>query len=44
MNVVGAVATAVKNERPAWDQKLTVTDDLKSMPGGTMQDLSSGTE
>ncbi|MDI9915269.1 serine hydrolase [Rhodococcus sp. IEGM 1379] len=42
--VLGAVATAVKNGTLSWDQKLTITDDLKSMPGGTMQDLPSGTE
>lgn len=42
--VLGAVATAVENGTLSWDQKLTVTDDLKSMPGGTMQDLPSGTE
>ncbi|MFE4499335.1 serine hydrolase [Rhodococcus sp. NPDC056743] len=42
--VLGAVATAVKKGTLSWDQKLTVTDDLKSMPGGTMQDLPAGTE
>ncbi|MDF2896245.1 MAG: hypothetical protein K0Q46_3031 [Rhodococcus erythropolis] len=42
--VLGAVATAVQNGTLSWDQKLTITDDLKSMPGGTMQDLPSGTE
>ena len=41
--VLGAVATAVQNGTLSWDQKLTITDDLKSMPGGTMQDLPSGT-
>ncbi|MGC0365794.1 beta-lactamase class A [Rhodococcus sp. 27YEA15] len=42
--VLGAVATAVEDGKLSWDQKLTVTDDLKSLPGGTMQDLPAGTE
>jgi hypothetical protein len=41
--VLGAVAEAVAAGDLAWDQPLTVTDDVKSLPSGDLQDVPSGT-
>lgn len=41
--VLGAVAKAVAAGELAWDAELTVTDDVKSLPSGELQDAASGT-
>ncbi|MDN3497509.1 serine hydrolase [Planococcus sp. APC 4015] len=41
--VLGAVADAVAAGELAWDTPLTVTDDVKSLPSGELQDVASGT-
>ncbi|PSL36634.1 beta-lactamase family protein [Labedella gwakjiensis] len=41
--VLGAVVTAVEDGRLAWDDPLEITDDLKSLPSGELQDEESGT-
>lgn len=41
--VLGAVADAVEAGELAWDTPLTVTDDVKSLPSGELQDVPSGT-
>ena len=40
--VLGAVVTAVGDGTLAWDTDLTLTDDVKSLPSGTLQDEPSG--
>ena len=40
--VLGAVADAVAAGTLAWDTPLTITDDLKSLPSGELQDLPAG--
>ena len=42
--VLAAVADAVKRGDLTWDTKLTVTDDLRSLPSGELQDAPAGTE
>jgi beta-lactamase class A len=41
--VLGAVVAAVEDGRLAWDDSLEITDDLKSLPSGELQDEESGT-
>ncbi len=41
--VLGAVVTAVADGTLTWDTELTLTDDLKSLPSGTLQDQPAGT-
>lgn len=40
--VLGAVVTAVGDGSLTWDTDLTLTDDVKSLPSGTLQDQPSG--
>ncbi len=42
--VLGALADAVADGSMAWDDVLPISDDLKSLPTGTMQDEPAGTE
>lgn len=42
--VLGAVVEAVADERLTWDDTLTLTDDLRSLPSGTLQEEPTGTE
>ncbi|RUQ98981.1 serine hydrolase [Labedella endophytica] len=41
--VLGAVVAAIEDGRIAWDDSLEITDDLKSLPSGELQDEESGT-
>lgn len=41
--VLGAVVTEVENGTLNWDDELTLTDELKSLPSGTLQDEPAGT-
>lgn len=41
--VLGAVAESVAAGDLEWDAALTVTDDVKSLPSGELQDVASGT-
>ena len=41
--VLGAVADAVAAGTLTWDTPLTLTDDVKSLPSGELQDVPSGT-
>lgn len=41
--VLGAVVSAVADGSLTWDTDLTLTDDVKSLPSGTLQDEPSGT-
>lgn len=41
--VLGAVTTAVADHKLSWDQLLTVTDPVKSLPSGELQDKPAGT-
>lgn len=41
--VLGAVADQIARGDLAWDTALTVTDDVKSLPSGELQDVPSGT-
>ncbi|WP_419183576.1 serine hydrolase [Serinibacter arcticus] len=41
--VLGAVVDAVEAGTLTWEDTLTVTDDLKSLPSGELQDAPSGT-
>ncbi|WP_149202367.1 Cpe/LpqF family protein [Actinotalea subterranea] len=40
--VLGAVVDAVEDGRLAWDTELTLTDDLRSLPSGNLQDEPAG--
>ena len=42
--VLGAVVQAIEDGELAWDQTLTLTEELKSLPSGTLQDEPAGTE
>jgi len=42
--VLGAVGQAVIDGNLAWDDTLQVTDELKSLPSGELQDRPAGTE
>ena len=41
--VLGAVVNQIASGDLAWDTALTVTDDVKSLPSGELQDVPSGT-
>ncbi|MCL3860944.1 serine hydrolase [Actinotalea sp. K2] len=41
--VLGAVVDAVGRGDLAWDERLTLTDDLRSLPSGELQDAPTGT-
>jgi len=41
--VLGAVEKAVADGRLSWDGRLTVTDAVKSLPSGQLQDAPTGT-
>ncbi len=41
--VLGAVVDAIAAGELAWDDELTVTDDLRSLPSGELQDEPTGT-
>lgn len=41
--VLGAVADAVAAGDLTWDETLTVTDEVKSLPSGELQDAAAGT-
>lgn len=41
--VLGALADAVAAGTVAWTDELTVTDDIKSLPSGKLQDAPAGT-
>ncbi|QEW00413.1 serine hydrolase [Microbacterium caowuchunii] len=41
--VLGAVADAVAAGRLTWEEALTVTDDVRSLPSGELQDAPPGT-
>lgn len=41
--VLSAVVTAVDEGRVTWDTPLTITDDIKSLPSGELQNVASGT-
>ncbi|WP_147463490.1 serine hydrolase [Cellulomonas triticagri] len=41
--VLGAVVEAVEAGDLAWDDTLTLTDDVRSLPSGTLQDEPTGT-
>lgn len=42
--VLGALAQKVQRGEAAWDQKLAIRDDWKSLPSGVMQNDPAGTE
>ncbi|MBI9113454.1 serine hydrolase [Sanguibacter suaedae] len=42
--VLGAVVDAVEGGTLTWDTMLVLTDDVKSLPSGTLQDEPAGTE
>ena len=42
--VLGAVVQAVADGRLAWTDTLTLTEDLRSLPSGRLQDEPAGTE
>jgi beta-lactamase class A len=41
--VLGALVRAVEEGRIGWDDPLTVTDDVRSLPSGELQDAATGT-
>ncbi|MBF4618532.1 serine hydrolase [Clavibacter sp. VKM Ac-2873] len=41
--VLGALVEAVEAGRIGWDDPLTVTDDVRSLPSGELQDAPTGT-
>ncbi|MBD7980726.1 serine hydrolase [Oerskovia merdavium] len=41
--VLGAVSQAVEAGTLTWDDELTVTDDVRSLPSGQLQDAPTGT-
>ncbi|CAQ01014.1 conserved hypothetical protein [Clavibacter sepedonicus] len=41
--VLGALVQAVEEDRIGWDDPLTVTDDVRSLPSGELQDAPTGT-
>lgn len=41
--VLGALVDSVKSGDLAWDDDLTITEDLKSLPSGTLQEEPDGT-
>jgi hypothetical protein len=42
--VLGAVAQAVEDGEVTWSDRLVVTDEVRSLPSGTLQDEPDGTE
>ncbi|CAN5548676.1 hypothetical protein BH23ACT6_BH23ACT6_13120 [soil metagenome] len=42
--VLGALIDAVERGDLAWDQELSVTDEIKSLPSGTLQEAPAGTK
>ncbi|MGB3184371.1 MAG: serine hydrolase [Ornithinimicrobium sp.] len=42
--VLGAVVDAVERGDLTWDQELTVTEEIRSLPGGTLQEAPAGTK
>jgi hypothetical protein len=42
--VLGELAAQVAAGQASWDEQLPIRDDLKSLPSGTMQNDSAGTE
>jgi hypothetical protein len=42
--VLGALGRAVAEGRAAWDEQLTIRDELKSLPSGVLQNRPAGTE
>lgn len=42
--VLGAVATAVANGTLTWETPVTITDDIRSLPSGVLQDAANGTQ
>jgi len=42
--VLGAVAQAVADGDLAWDETVTVTDEVRSLPSGELQEAPEGTE
>lgn len=42
--VLGAVVAAVEAGTLTWDAPLTLTDDVRSLPSGTLQDQPTGTQ
>ena len=42
--VLGALIKAVKSGRIQWDDELTITDAIKSLPTGQLQDRPAGTK
>jgi beta-lactamase class A len=42
--VLGAVSDAVTAGQLAWDEELTITEELKSLPAGELQDLPAGSK
>ncbi|NLT30460.1 MAG: serine hydrolase [Propionibacterium sp.] len=41
--VLGAVVSGVEQGTIGWDDELTITEELKSLPSGTLQDEEAGT-
>ena len=41
--VLGALATAVADGQVSWTDQLTITDDVRSLPTGELQDEAGGT-
>ncbi len=42
--VLGAVASAIDDGRLTWEDPLVITDELRSLPSGQLQDAAAGTE
>lgn len=42
--VLGALGTAIEDGEMSWDDTLTITDDVKSLPSGELQNRPAGTE
>ncbi len=42
--VLGAVVAAIEEGRLSWDDTLVVTDEVRSLPSGELQDEPTGTE
>lgn len=41
--MLDALAEAIASRRVAWDEKLTITDQVKSLPSGVLQNKPEGT-
>ncbi len=42
--ILGALSKLIAQDKAAWDEKLAITEDLKSLPSGTMQNEAAGSE